>query len=213
MNQLLQDISNPSLQNLSAIVAIITGILGFLQFGQAKNDIHIFMHHISSHTASKESQHSTFLGFIGRCILYFVCFISIFFWIVPIPPTAPSSPPASSLSLTDNAKTMIQAFYDDVNGKDYQDAFNMTKDGFGSDYKTFVDGYHSTKHDDISFNEIKELTNGNVQVTITIRATEDCSTGERISDYYERYTLGQDHGVFLILEGHYTQTPLYPPCP
>ncbi len=53
----------------------------------------------------------------------------------------------------------------------------------------FAKGFSHTKHDTISFKDVKDLPNNNIQIEITFQAIEDFPTGERVNNYYMLYTL------------------------
>lgn len=103
------------------------------------------------------------------------------------------------------ARATIQQFYDDINKRNYRDAYNL----FGSKlqsrqtYDNFANGFKHTKHDDIQFGTETANSSGTFNVPITIHATEDNVPGPGIhqSTYHITYLVGKVNGHWKILDG------------
>ncbi|HLX58318.1 MAG TPA: hypothetical protein VKR83_14965 [Ktedonobacteraceae bacterium] len=115
---------------------------------------------------------------------------------------APKTPTPSQ-----QAQTLLQQFYSDINNRDYQGAYALLGHNFqsGQAYSNFTNGYMHTRHDDISFDSITPLSDGTVKVNMTIRATEDAATGTgtQLSTYRGSYIVGQENGSWKILSGQF----------
>jgi len=57
-------------------------------------------------------------------------------------------------------------------------------------------------HDDIVFNSVTSLSNGKVQLDVTLTATEETASGNVLQVYHLYYQVGQEGGVWKILDGH-----------
>jgi hypothetical protein len=103
------------------------------------------------------------------------------------------------------AQTLLQQFYNDINNRDYQGAYALLGHNFQSrqSYSNFANGFMHTRHDDISFDSITPLADGTLNVSVTIHATEDAAsgTGTQLSTYKGGYIVGQENGSWKILSG------------
>ncbi len=193
MEQLLPYIN---LQNICLVVTIITGIIGVFQAGNAKNDINIFIHHEPIYPIYYSSNHKeSSIGCIARCIIYILFILGIIYLTYSFYTSLLPSP-------TDQAKTIIQNFYNDINKKDYQSAYNLTKNGFSQKYKTFAYKFTNTEHDDLLFNSIKQISDKTIQVIVTVKAKEKSPAGEHISIYNYIYIIDLEQGNYKILTGY-----------
>ncbi len=216
MNQVLYFISHLSIQDICGIIGAISSIAALvLQRKGVNSDAYVIVH--PQNTNSRPDD----LGCAIRTLFYVTFIVSIIL-LIPlfsgIPVNIFSSISASATSSptvplpTEQARAVIQRFYDDINKKDYQAAYSLTTDGLGRSYNAFVGGFVHTEHDDISFDKIKQLPDGSIQVTITVKATEMC-TKERINYHHYLYTVGLDHGGYALLKGEEVKPPTYPTCP
>ncbi len=119
--------------------------------------------------------------------------------VTPTPPTP---------SPTQQARAVVQQYYDDINKQDYHAAYNL----WGTDpqnppptYDQFASGYANTQHDDISFGTITPNANGTVTVDLTIVAMETTSTGTVKSTYQGSYVVGQQNGAWKLLKGSFSK--------
>jgi len=119
--------------------------------------------------------------------------------------TAPNTTPASSP--TEQARMLVKQYFVDINNKDYQSAYNL----WGSAYQLhqteaeFAAGYANTLKDDVTFDQIITLPDGTVKVPITLKATEQTSTGQVVSTYKGQYIVGQENGALKLLSGTLTK--------
>jgi hypothetical protein len=114
----------------------------------------------------------------------------------------------TTLTLQERAKALIERYYNDVNNKNYRNAYNLWKDDpQRPSFATFSQGYAHTRHDDITIDNVTTLSDGTVQVFVTLRATEDASsgTGTQTSLYRGYYIIGPQNGVLKILSGQFRQ--------
>jgi hypothetical protein len=112
----------------------------------------------------------------------------------------------TTLTLQEQAKALIERYYNDVNVRNYQDAYSLWKD-YPQSLATFSQGYAHTRHDDITIDNITILSDGTAKVSVTLRATEDApsGSGSQISVYRGYYIVGPYNGVLKILFGQLRQ--------
>jgi hypothetical protein len=109
-------------------------------------------------------------------------------------------------TLSQQAQTLIQQYYSDINNKDYQDAYNLWKDDpQRQSYTSFSQGFAHTRHDEITIDNVTTLSDGTAKVSITLNATEDASSGTRTSVFKGYYIVGPQNGALKILSGHLNQ--------
>ena len=116
--------------------------------------------------------------------------------VTPIPTTQPTSVPTVAVTQpprttsAQQAQTTVQQYYNDINAKDYWDAYNLLGGSLHSSasYDQFASGYANTQHDDITFSDITPLSNGNVKVVLTLVATEQTSSGTTTTSTYRAIT-------------------------
>lgn len=120
----------------------------------------------------------------------------------PTATTAPTSTPAQL------AQAVIQRYYNDINQRDYQDAYQQWGTSYQSQqtYNQFASGYASTLRDDVTFAQITTLPDGTVQVQMTINATEQGSTGSVTKVFQGYYIVGKEKGVWKLLSAQFQQT-------
>jgi hypothetical protein len=107
-------------------------------------------------------------------------------------------------TLGQQAQTLIQQYYTDINNKDYQDAYNLWKyDPNRQTYAAFSQGFSHTQHDDITIDNVTTLSDGTAKVSVTLTATEDVSSGAgtQTSVYKGYYIVGPENGVLKIFLG------------
>jgi len=123
----------------------------------------------------------------------------------PIPPTA--IPPTPAPSPSEQAQATVQQYFNDVNNTDYQGAYNIWGANYQSShpYSGFASGYANTIHDTITFGTITPLSDGTVQVWVTIQALEQTSTGTVTSIYQGYYIVGQENGAWKFLNAHFSK--------
>lgn len=106
------------------------------------------------------------------------------------------------------AQALISQYYNDINQQDYRSAYNLRTDirHTPTSYNHFVAGYAHTRHDDITFDKITPLANGTVRISITILASEENTPGTVTQHTYQGYYIvGQQNGVWKILNGNFKQ--------
>lgn len=114
-------------------------------------------------------------------------------------------PSSNVLSPSQKAQAVISQYYTDINNRNYRDAYNLWSTN-PQPYDQFASGYANTRRDDITFDNITPLSDGTISVTITISATEDISSGTRVSTYKGNYIVGAQKGIWKILSGNFQQT-------
>lgn len=103
----------------------------------------------------------------------------------------------------EQAHSIIQRFYDNINKRDYHAAYSLLGNIFqrSQPYNTFAQGYVHTEHDDISFQSIKLLPKGYIEVLIIIKATEQVALDKNIATYQATYIIGKENNTYKMLEG------------
>jgi hypothetical protein len=200
MEQLLNNLQHPSLQDIGTIIGIagatisaIAAIARLFLPANKDNNVH-FIHHFPY-----QLENTNWSGFLA--LIFLCCSLVLFaFSIDPlINPFHPASP-------SDQAQIIIQQFYEDINNKDYQPAYSLLRDGWSEPYSKFVSGYKETEHVDITFEEIEEQPPfDTVVVDITINASEDHPDGKQIHTYSGFYIIGKENGTYKILDGNLTK--------
>ena len=105
----------------------------------------------------------------------------------------------------EQARGVLRRYYDDINKHNYRDAYNLwavDAQHPAASYDSFVNGFAHTVHDDIVFNSVTPLSNGKVQLDVTLTATEETASGNVLHMYHLYYQVGQEGGVWKILDGH-----------
>ena len=106
---------------------------------------------------------------------------------------------------TEQARSVIRRYYDDINGHNYHDAYTLwavDPQHPPGPYESFVNGFAHTIHDDIVFNAVTPLANGTVQLDVTLTAAEAAASGNVQHVYHLFYLVGQQGGTWKILNGH-----------
>jgi hypothetical protein len=194
MEQILNNLQHSSLQNITAIISFAGAVASLIAaiarpFFQAnKGDKVHFIHHFPSQSENTDWSGSIALFFLFTTLLLLAFLLDPF-----INPFQFPSP-------VNQAQAIVQQFYDDLNNKDYQSAYDLTKEEFDTNYEKFVNDYKNTEHNDITSEDInKDFSTNTIDVSVTIKATEDLPPGKRISYYAFLLTIGQDNGTYKIL--------------
>jgi serine/threonine protein kinase len=102
------------------------------------------------------------------------------------------------------AQGLIQQYYNDINGQDFQAAYQLWSADYRSTHslQDFEQGFASTTHDDLAFGTATTQSNGNVIVPLTVYATDQSNNGTTVSAYRGNYTVGNDGGVLRLLRAN-----------
>ncbi|TMD43433.1 MAG: hypothetical protein E6I93_19515 [Chloroflexi bacterium] len=108
-------------------------------------------------------------GRVRNIVLVLILFVlllasgAIAVYLFIIRPSTPSPPTPSQ-----QAQVVLQQFYDNLNKRDYQSAYNLLGQKFqqGQSFSNFAGGYTHTQHDDITFDSITPLADGTVKVAM-----------------------------------------------
>jgi tRNA A-37 threonylcarbamoyl transferase component Bud32 len=95
----------------------------------------------------------------------------------PSQPSSSSQPPSGSTS----PAATVQAFFTAINSRDYAKAWTLGGQDTGQSYQSFVQGFASTAHDDLTIVSVS----GNI-VTIQLAATQ---TNGTVQNYQGTYTV------------------------
>ena len=114
---------------------------------------------------------------------------------------------STALSSSDQARKVIQRYYDDINKHDYENAYLLwavDPQHPPAPYNNFVSRFAHTKHDDVTFNAVTPNSDGTVQVDITLHAQEETTSGTVTNAYHLIYLVGTQQGAWRILKGQST---------
>jgi serine/threonine-protein kinase len=121
-------------------------------------------------------------------------------------PTTITTPTPSPVQL---ASATVQQYFDDINVKDYSDAYNLLGNKLQSKqtYSNFVSGFSTTEHDNVQIGNITANSDGTFNVSVTINATEDNvpGPGTHISTYQGYYVVGTENGQWKLLDASFQQ--------
>lgn len=110
----------------------------------------------------------------------------------------------TSMTPTDHAKALVQQYYNDINNKNYNEAYYLwQRNANGQSYASFVQGYAQTVHDDLTIGNVVESgSSGTMRVDLTIVATEAVGNKTVQHTYGGYYVVGQVNGTWKILRGY-----------
>src|SRR5436305_11832958 len=113
--------------------------------------------------------------------------------------------PGATMTPGEQARGVLRLYYDDINMHNYRNAYNLwavDAPHRPASYDSFASGFAHTVHDDIVYNSVIPLSNGNVQLDVTLTATEESASGNVLHVYHLYYLVEQQRGVWKILDGH-----------
>lgn len=121
----------------------------------------------------------------------------------------PGSTPTATATPTpaQEARSVIERYYNDINAKNYQDAYNLWSTAYQNSqtYSAFAAGYANTIQDTITIQSLTEQPDGIVQASVTITANEQTSSGPVVSTYQGTYVIGVENGFWKFLSGHFSK--------
>ena len=119
----------------------------------------------------------------------------------PATPTPPTPTPASTPSPAQQAQAIIQHYYDDVNQRNYQGAYQFWGANYqqAHPYSQFAAGYATTQHVDIVFHTITTQADGSQMVNMTIYASNKTANGTKLSAFEGDYIVGPENGTLKLL--------------
>jgi serine/threonine protein kinase len=125
----------------------------------------------------------------------------------PPMPTATTPPTPTE---TQQARATVQQYFDDINIRDYIDAYSLLGSKLQSrqTYDNFKSGFAHTEHDSIQIGAITSNPDGTFNVQVTIYSTEDNvpGTGTHISTYQGYYVVGMENGQWKLRNASFKQT-------
>jgi hypothetical protein len=108
----------------------------------------------------------------------------------------------TSTTPVDQANAVVQQYYTDINNKDYHSAYyRWQRNTNGQSYTSFERGYAHTVHDDLTITHSAQ-NGADVQVFMTIVATERVGNHTVQHTYSGYYVVGQVNGTWKILRGY-----------
>lgn len=123
----------------------------------------------------------------------------------PAATNAPTATATSTPTPSQQARSVLEHYYNDINNKDYQDAYNLWGTAYqqSQPYSAFAAGYSNTIHDSITILSLQEQSGGTVLASIIITADEQTSSGPIVSTYQGSYVIGIENGVWKFLSGNF----------
>lgn len=119
-------------------------------------------------------------------------------------PTPQQPTPSPTLSPVQQAQMVVKNYFDSLNSKDYQSAYNLWQNN-PQTYQDFANGFSDTKHDDCVFGETTQLSDGTMQVNITLTAT---SNSDQQTVYTGYYIVGpMSDGTWKIITAQIAKSP------
>jgi len=111
--------------------------------------------------------------------------------------TPTSSPTPSAVNA---AKQVVTQYYDDINQRNYQDAYKLLAPDFqrSLSYRTFANGYSATTHDNVTFNSVSQNSDGSVSVSTMLYTHENTGSASTYSTYQWNAKLIQVNGTWRI---------------
>lgn len=111
-------------------------------------------------------------------------------------PVLPTPTIQAMLTPEQQAQSVINHYYTAINNKDYQTAYNLWLN-YPQSYESFANGFADTSHDDFTFGNVMQQSEGTIQVNITIIAV---STSSQQTIYQGYYIVGQQpDGTWKII--------------
>jgi hypothetical protein len=213
VDQILYYINHLSFQSavpiILTVMSLTTAIINIIHQHNKRNDNnHIFVHHIS-YPRYGTLQTTRWLDNISRIftvIIYLVFFISVSWFLYSFFVTSEED------YQTSRAQLVISDYYGYINGMNYKKAFDVIKSANEQDYKGFASGFSNTIHDNITFDESRNMPNGDIEIFVTVKALEACSLGTRTSIYHDTYTLRYEHENYIIVNYYGDKGYIDQPC-
>jgi len=103
----------------------------------------------------------------------------------------------SGTSAVQPARATIQAYYTDINNRDYQSAYNLWL-SYPQDEAQFASGFTNTIQDTLTITGASLQPDGTVQVSVTLMAQNTTGT----TTYHGYYIVQLYNGSWLIQRGH-----------
>ncbi len=127
------------------------------------------------------------------------------------PGTTPTDTPIPSPipSAVDAAKQVVVQYYNDINQRDYQAAYNLLSPAFqrSLSYSTFEEGYSVTIHDDVIFNSVSQNSDSSVSVSTTLNTYEYTNSVPTHNTFLWNAKLIQVNGDWRIDSAQQTKIP------
>lgn len=128
--------------------------------------------------------------------------------ITPTATTPPVTPSPTQVVLnTTTAEALIQQFYDDINAQQYDAAYNLLSPEYQQKQsrQNFKDGFATTVMDTVMIQNAQALSDGTVQVNVTLQAVDQKSGMQVTTCYGGNYIVELINGQLLIKSGKLNQ--------
>lgn len=115
------------------------------------------------------------------------------------------TPTPTSVPITQQAQTLLENYYSDINNKDYQDAYAMLGSQMQAQqqsYTNYASGFSNTQQDNITITNTTQQADGTVRLDVTLNATMTDGSTQNYTGYY---IIGQENGSLKILSGKLQQ--------
>jgi hypothetical protein len=123
------------------------------------------------------------------------------------PTSAPTyTPTPTSVPITQQAQTLLQNYYSDINNKDYQDAYAMLGSQLQAaqgSYTSYANGFSNTQQDNLTITNTTQNSDGTVRLDVMLTATMTDGSTQNYTGYY---IIGPENGSLKILSGKLQQS-------
>lgn len=118
--------------------------------------------------------------------------------VTPSPTMIPSPTPV--VLTPETAKAVIQEYYDDINAKNYDAAYDLLAPEYQQTHplQSFKDGYKTTVQDVLTIVGTTQVSDG-IEVDITLQATDNKNGTNVTTNYAGYYVVTLEGGKLLIL--------------
>jgi ribosomal protein L40E len=121
-------------------------------------------------------------------------------------PTIPPSPTPVGLT-PDTASALIQEFYADINARDFDAAYDLLSSAYQQrqSRQNFKNGFVTTVQDTLTIEGAQTLSDGTVQVNVTLVAVDNKNGSQVTTVYTGYYIVILENGALRITKGKLTK--------
>ena len=118
--------------------------------------------------------------------------------------TTPSTNPSASSVTPQQAVAVVSQYYTHINAQDYHGAYNLWGSSYqhSTSYAAFAQGFATTEKDAVQIGNAVALSNGTVNVPVTVTATVSDTASTTTKTYQGYYIVGQEQGSARLLSAN-----------
>ncbi len=118
--------------------------------------------------------------------------------------TTPTANPSGSSITPQQAIATLNLYYAHINAQDYQSAYNLWGSSYqrSTSYAAFSQGFATTQKDDVQIGNAVALSNGTLNVPVTVTATVSDTASTTVKTYQGYYIVGQEQGSAKLLSAN-----------